>query len=102
MGYGFMGTGSSVLAAARGFAALFLGAPLTRRRSAFYGITQLYRKDKGPFKEDLSRLFALLAARQIQPRIAARLPLFAGVKAQQMLEAGGVVGKIVLLRDAPG
>lgn len=101
--YGFMGAMAPGLAgmlqAARGFAALYVGAPLLSRRAAFYGITGLYRKDKGPFKEDLPRLFELLKARRIQPPIAARLPLLSGKRAQEMLAAGGVAGKIVLQAD---
>jgi NADPH2:quinone reductase len=98
VGYGFMGARSNA-AVARGFMALYLGTWLRGRRGTFYGITQIYRKDKRPFKEDLPKLFALLAARRIQPRIAARLPLLDGKRAQEMIEAGGVAGKIVLLRD---
>lgn len=60
------------------------------------------RKDKKPFREDLSALFGLLGSGTIHPRIAARLPLLAGREAQQMLEAGGVAGKIVHLAQAPG
>jgi NADPH:quinone reductase-like Zn-dependent oxidoreductase len=103
IGYGFMAAQkngrSSIPAVLRGFAALYLGAPLAGRRSTFYGITRLYRKNPQPFREDLPKLFDLLKERKIRPRIAARLPLLAGVEAQRMLLKGGVVGKIVLLRD---
>jgi NADPH2:quinone reductase len=94
--YGFM-TARSPLATFRGFAALFLSARLAGRRGTFYGITALYRKDKRPFREDLAKLFQLLAERKLQPRIAARLPLLAGREAERLLETGGIVGKIVLL-----
>jgi NADPH2:quinone reductase len=98
--YGFMGTlEGGTLAALRGFVALFAGAFLAGRRSSFYGITQIYRKDKAPFKEDLPKLFALLAEGKIAPRIAARLPLLAAEEAQRRLAAGGVAGKIVHLRE---
>ena len=96
VGYGFVAT-DGTLDVVRGFTALVLGARLAGRRGAFYGITALYRKDKRPFKEDLPKLFALLRTRQLQPRIAARLPLLAGREAERRLEAGGVAGKIVLL-----
>lgn len=100
--YGFMGTlEGGNLATLRGFLALFVGAFVAGRRSSFYGITQIYRKDKAPLKEDLVKLFELLAARKIQPKIAARLPLLAAVEAQRRLTEGGVVGKIVHLPDAP-
>ena len=99
VGYGFMAA-SGTVGMWRGFASLFLGARLTGRRGKFYGITALYRKDKRPFKEDLPKLFELLAARTIQPRIAARLPLLAGREGERLLEAGGVAGKVVLLLSA--
>ena len=100
--YGFMGTlEGGNLAAFRGFAALFVGAFFAGRRSSFYGITEIYRKDRKPLQEDLPKLFALLAARSITPRIAARLPLLAAAEAQRRLTAGGVVGKIVHLRELP-
>lgn len=95
--YGFMATrGAADIA--RSLAQLYVGSRLSGRRGAFYGITALYRKDKRPFKEDLPKLFALLASRAIRPRIAATLPLLAGREAERLLEAGGVTGKIVLVR----
>jgi NADPH:quinone reductase-like Zn-dependent oxidoreductase len=103
IGYGFMGAMapgfSGMLEAARGSASLFIGAKLRGRRSEFYGITALYRKDKKPFHEDLPKLFELLKQRKIQPRIAERLPLLAGKQAVELLAKGGVAGKIVLLRE---
>jgi len=95
VGYGFMASRGG-LDTARSFARLFAGSRLAGRRGTFYGITAMYRKDKRPFKEDLPKLFDLLGARKIQPRIAATLPLLAGREAERMLEAGGVRGKIVL------
>ena len=81
----------------RGLLSLFVGSRLASRRGTFYGITALYRRDKRPFKQDLPKLFDLLAARKIKPRIAARLPLLAGREGERLLEAGGVEGKVVLL-----
>jgi NADPH2:quinone reductase len=98
IGYGFVAT-SGTIGMLRGFASLFLGARVAGRRGKLYGISMLYRKDKGPFKEDLPKLFELLAARKIQPRIAARLPLLAGREGERLLEAGGIAGKIVLLAE---
>ena len=66
-----------------------------------FGDDVLYRKDKRPFKEDLPKLFELLAAGTIRPRIAARLSLLDGREGQRLLEAGGVAGKIVLLAGPP-
>ena len=49
------------------------------------------------FREDLSKLFGMLAARQIQPVIAARMPLREAARANELLEKAQVSGKIVLL-----
>lgn len=77
--------------------ALWLGAHLRGRRGNFYGISYAYRKRPEPLHQDLAVLFELLAAGKLRPRIAARLPLLAAREAGQMLERGGVEGKIVHL-----
>jgi NADPH2:quinone reductase len=104
VGYGFAGTvvdgRPSRWQTVRGVASLLGGARLRGRRGVFYGITLRYRSDPAPFKEDLAALFSLLAARRIAPRIAHRLPLLAVRRSQELLEAGGVDGKIVLTREA--
>jgi NADPH2:quinone reductase len=102
VGYGFSGAtdaagAPSRLAAARGMVALFAGAPLAGRRGIFYGITLLYRRDPRPFHEDLAKLFDLLRRGAIRPAIAARLPLLAARQAAELLDRGGVEGKIVHL-----
>ena len=51
------------------FSNLFLGACLRGRRGMFYGITMLYRKDPKPFREDLPKIFALLAEKKIDPLV---------------------------------
>ncbi len=94
--YGFVGA-TSLAAVARNVFDTFVGARLRGKRGAFYGITQRYRKDRGPFREDLTRVFELLAGHAIAPRIALRLPLAAAREANARLEAGGVDGKIVLV-----
>jgi NADPH:quinone reductase-like Zn-dependent oxidoreductase len=67
------------------------------RRATWYNIKVL--RDKRPewFREDLSSLFRLLSARQIQPVIAARLPLRDAPRANELLEKSQVSGKLVLL-----
>jgi NADPH2:quinone reductase len=102
VGYGFSGAarpdGSpDKISTLRGFAELFLRAPLWGRRGRFYGISLRYRKDPQPFRDDLQILLDLLGRGAIKPRIAARLPLLAARRAQEMLERGGVCGKIVHL-----
>ena len=104
IGYGFSGAVDkdgrpSTAQALRGFFSLYVRSPLGGRKSTQYGITKLYRKNRQPFLEDLPKLLDLLAARKIHPRIAARLPLLAVRQANEMLEAGNVDGKIVLLHD---
>jgi NADPH:quinone reductase-like Zn-dependent oxidoreductase len=82
-------------------ARLFATAFLSSRRAKFFGITQLYRKTPEPFREDLARLFDLAGRGQLAPRIAARLPLLAARQAAEMMERGGVEGKIVHLAERP-
>ena len=94
--YGFAGA-TKRSAQARSAFALFAGSRMRGRRGAFYGITMWYRKDPLPFREDLSRLFGLLAQKRISPRIAQRLPLLNAREANERLEAGGIEGKIVLI-----
>jgi NADPH2:quinone reductase len=81
------------------FANLFVGSRLRGRRGAFYGITLLYRKNPQPLREDLPKIFALLADKKIDPLITKRLPLLEARKAIELLMAGGVEGKIVLEND---
>ncbi len=104
VGYGFMGTvvdgRPNRWLTLRGFASLLVGARLRGRRGAFYGITLRYRRDPGPYREDLALLLALLASRRIAPRIAHRLPLLGVRRSQELLEAGGIAGKIVLMCEA--
>jgi NADPH2:quinone reductase len=101
VGYGFVGTmrngkQSMGLVLLTLWSAL-VGARLAGRRGAFYGITARYRRDPRPFREDLLKLFDLLERGQIKPKIAARLPLLEARRGNEMLEAGGLKGKIVLL-----
>lgn len=94
--YGFMGTQNSIAAVARNYLDLSL-APLRGKRAEFYGITALYRKDPAPLREDLPKLFALLADKKLSPRIALRLPLDQAQEANVRVERGGIDGKIVLI-----
>lgn len=103
VGYGFVGTMRDGKARPtlflRGLWSLLAGARLAGRRGSLYGISLLYRRDPRPFREDLPRLLELLGHRRIAPRIAARLPLLEARRANELLEAGGIEGKIVLLAD---
>ena len=95
VGYGFMAAESG-LAKLRMFFDVFVGARLRGRRGSFYGISLWYRKDPKPLLEDLPKIFALAAQRQIAPVIAATFPLAEVRAALELLASGGVAGKIVL------
>ncbi|WP_026852437.1 medium chain dehydrogenase/reductase family protein [Geothrix fermentans] len=68
-----------------------------RRRVVPYSIQTLKRLKPDWFREDLAALLNLLAQGRIRPLIAHRLPLAEARRAQELLEQGGVVGKIVLV-----
>ena len=98
VGYGFMAA-DGALAKARMFLDLFAGARVRGRRGTFYGISLWYRRDPKPFHEDLPKILALLARRQLKPVIAATFPLREASKALELLATGRVEGKIVLTCD---
>jgi hypothetical protein len=53
------------------------------------------------FREDLARLFELLATSAIRPRVAERISFDEVAEAHRRLEAGGLEGKLVLCPDLP-
>ena len=53
----------------------------------------------GWYRATLTRLFDLLAQGTIRPVVAERLPLAEARRAHELLEAGGIGGKIVLVTD---
>ncbi len=63
----------------------------------FYGITATYRKDKGSITEDPLLLFSMLEEGKLNPIIYQKYPILDAAKANQLLESGEVIGKIVLL-----
>jgi NADPH:quinone reductase len=95
VGYGFMAV-SGKLATLAMFANLFIGSRLRGRRGAFYGITSLYRKNPQPLREDLPKIFALIAEKKIAPLISATFPFLAAKQALESIATGSVEGKIVL------
>jgi NADPH:quinone reductase-like Zn-dependent oxidoreductase len=101
VGYGFMGTmvgdKPSNWLVARMYFTIFVGARLRGRKSDFYGITALYRKDPKPFREDLPKLVQLVADGKLRPKIAQRLPLLEARRGNELIERGGIEGKIVLV-----
>jgi NADPH2:quinone reductase len=61
-----------------------------------YHCADLMRRRPAWFQQDMARLFALLLAGRITPTIAAQLPLEEARRAHELLNAGGVRGKLVL------
>jgi NADPH:quinone reductase len=67
------------------------------RRVVPYSIQTLKRLKPAVFRQDLIALFDLLQQHEIKPLIAQRLPLAEARRAHELLGAGGVTGKIVLM-----
>ncbi len=63
----------------------------------FYAITTMKKQHPDWFRADLSKLLDLLAAKQIVPMIAKRLPLAEASRAHELLQNGQTIGKLVLL-----
>jgi len=68
-----------------------------RKRLIPYSIQTLKRLKPKFFRQDLIALFNLLREKKIKPIIAERLPLTEARHAQELLEHGGIIGKIVLM-----
>ena len=100
VGFGFMGAPGSLSQLAM-FANIFLGARLRGRMGKFYGITMLYRKDPQPLREDLPKIFALLAEKKIDPLVNRTFPLLEARQALELLATSSVEGKIVLTAELP-
>jgi NADPH2:quinone reductase len=95
VGFGFMGATDKFSQLAM-FANIFVGARLRGRVGKFYGITMLYRKDPKPLREDLPKIFALLAEKKIDRLVQRTFPLLEARQALEFLAAWSVEGKIVL------
>jgi len=70
-----------------------------RKRVVPYSIQWLKRVKPALFRQDLTALFDLLQQKKIKPLIAERFPLAEARHAQELLEKGGVTGKIVLISN---
>jgi NADPH:quinone reductase-like Zn-dependent oxidoreductase len=64
-----------------------------------YSINLMRARHPAWFREDLQRLFDLLATGAIRPRIAERISFEQVAEAHRRLEAGGLEGKLVLCPD---
>jgi NADPH:quinone reductase len=71
------------------------------KRVRVYSINAMRARHPAWFKEDLERLFALLATGAIRPRVAERISFDDVAEAHRRLEAGGLEGKLVLCSDLP-
>jgi NADPH2:quinone reductase len=67
------------------------------KRVRLYSIQWLKRLRPAWFRQDLMALLDLLQQKRIKPLIAQRLPLTEARRAHELLGAGGVTGKIVLV-----
>jgi NADPH:quinone reductase-like Zn-dependent oxidoreductase len=71
------------------------------RRARFYSINAMRARHPAWFREDLERLFGLLATGAIRPRVAERISFDEVAEAHRRLEAGGLEGRLVLCPDLP-
>jgi NADPH:quinone reductase len=71
----------------------------SRKRIVPYSIQTLKRLKPALFRQDLIALFDLLQQQKIKPLIAQRFPLAEARQAQELLGKGGVIGKVVLVRN---
>jgi NADPH:quinone reductase-like Zn-dependent oxidoreductase len=81
---------------------MWMGRPFLYRwlrggkRARAYSINVMRARHPAWFREDLERLFGLLAAGTIRPRVADRISFEQVADAHRRLEAGGLEGKLVL------
>jgi NADPH2:quinone reductase len=71
------------------------------KRARIYSINVMRARHPGWFREDLERLFGLLATRAIRPCVGERISFDEVAEAHRRLEAGGLEGKLVLCPDLP-
>jgi NADPH2:quinone reductase len=71
------------------------------KRVRVYSINVMRARHPTWFREDLERLFGMLATRAIRPRVAERISFDEVAEAHRRLEAGGLEGKLVLCPDLP-
>ncbi len=69
------------------------------KRARFYSVNAMRARHPSWFKEDLERLFGLLATGAIRPHVADRISFDEVLDAHRRLEAGGLEGKLVLCPD---
>ncbi|HVJ21466.1 MAG TPA: medium chain dehydrogenase/reductase family protein [Polyangiaceae bacterium] len=72
------------------------------KRCRVYSINLMRALHPAWFREDLQRLFGMLASGEIRPRVAERIAFDEVADAHRRLEQGGLEGKLVLCPDVPG
>jgi NADPH:quinone reductase-like Zn-dependent oxidoreductase len=71
------------------------------KRISIFSINLMRARHPDWFKQDLARLFDLLAAGSIRPRVTERITIDEVADAHRRLEAGGLDGRLVLCPDLP-
>jgi len=71
------------------------------KRLSVYSINLMRARHPTWFREDLERLYGLLVAGAIRPRVAERISFDEVAEAHRRLEAGALQGKLVLCPDLP-
>jgi NADPH:quinone reductase-like Zn-dependent oxidoreductase len=101
IGYGMSaaieGGRRNMMLAGASFAWLWLVKLLPGKSARWFSVTTEKKKHPERFREDLSRLLAMLKEKSIKPIVSERLPLRDAARAHEMLEHAAVSGKIVLL-----
>jgi NADPH:quinone reductase-like Zn-dependent oxidoreductase len=101
IGYGMsaaiQGGRRNIMLAAASFAWLSLVGLVPGKSARWYNIMTEKKKQPEWFREDLSRLLAMLQEKSISPVVAKRLPLRGAGRAHELLERASVSGKIVLM-----
>jgi NADPH:quinone reductase-like Zn-dependent oxidoreductase len=64
--------------------------------TAFYSIGAMRRRHPDWFRQDLARLFAMLAEGRLDPAVSEVMPLAEIRRAHERVEAGAVAGKLVI------
>jgi NADPH:quinone reductase-like Zn-dependent oxidoreductase len=101
IGYGMSaaieGGRRNLMLVAASFAWLGLVGLVPGKSAQWYNIMTEKKKHPEWFREDLSRLLAMLQEKSISPVVAERLPLRGAGHAHELLERASVSGKIVLM-----
>jgi NADPH:quinone reductase-like Zn-dependent oxidoreductase len=71
------------------------------KRARGYSINLMRARHPEWFREDLERLFGMLATGAVRPPVAARISFDEVVEAHRRIEGGGLEGKVVLCPDVP-